>query len=122
MDRAPPSPGCSGAISRLASRDRSMRMAPAYPWIVPARSTADGCDTRREPPRRTNSANRTSVSRLYVAPPGEAGSTNGMRSVEWVKSSNHESAVAVRLASVVSTMRARDARRRASSLRDASSE
>eukprot|EP00965_Chrysotila_dentata_P162328 5361034-Pleurochrysis_carterae.AAC.1 len=74
-------------------------MAPTYPCIVPARSTAEGWDARREPPRQTNSANRTSVSRLYVAPPGEAGSTKGMRSVECVKSSNHESAVAVRFAS-----------------------
>eukprot|EP00965_Chrysotila_dentata_P115454 3815416-Pleurochrysis_carterae.AAC.1 len=64
MDRAPPSPGCSGAISRLASCERSIRMAPTYPWIEPARSTAEGWDTRCEPPRRTNSANRTSVSRL----------------------------------------------------------
>eukprot|EP00965_Chrysotila_dentata_P007425 240915-Pleurochrysis_carterae.AAC.1 len=62
MDRAPPSPGCSGAISRRASRDRSMRMAPTYPWIVPARNTAEGWEIRREPPRRTNSANKTSVS------------------------------------------------------------
>eukprot|EP00965_Chrysotila_dentata_P049577 1643610-Pleurochrysis_carterae.AAC.1 len=43
-----------------------------------------------------NSAKRTSVSLLYRAPPGADGSTNGVRSVDAKKSSNHSRVVAVR--------------------------
>eukprot|EP00965_Chrysotila_dentata_P105248 3476042-Pleurochrysis_carterae.AAC.1 len=69
-------------MSRPASLERSVRMAPTYPSIVPARSTLSGCDTCREPPRRMNSASSTSVSVLYAAPPEVDGSTNGTRSVD----------------------------------------
>eukprot|EP00965_Chrysotila_dentata_P149541 4938143-Pleurochrysis_carterae.AAC.1 len=55
-------PGGSGAISRPASLERSMRMAPTYPSMVPARSTLSGRETCLEPPLRMNSARRTRVS------------------------------------------------------------
>eukprot|EP00965_Chrysotila_dentata_P027005 896236-Pleurochrysis_carterae.AAC.1 len=81
-------------------------MAPTYPSMVPARNTLSGRDTCREPPLRMNSASRTSVSRLYAAPPAMDGSTNGSRFVDSVKSRNHDSAVPVRRASTISMTRA----------------
>eukprot|EP00965_Chrysotila_dentata_P093115 3075551-Pleurochrysis_carterae.AAC.1 len=56
---------------------------------------------------------------LYAAPPGVEGSTNGSRSVDTVKSLNHESAVPVRRASVTSMTLARAAVRSARRLRAA---
>eukprot|EP00965_Chrysotila_dentata_P060718 2011668-Pleurochrysis_carterae.AAC.1 len=64
MASALPPPGCSGAISRCASRERNIRTAPTYADIVSARSTAPGFFFCLEPARRINSANSTSVSRL----------------------------------------------------------
>eukprot|EP00965_Chrysotila_dentata_P009857 321555-Pleurochrysis_carterae.AAC.1 len=64
-----------------------------------------------------NSASSTSVSRLYAAPPGADGSTNGTRSVDTVKSLNHDSAVLVRRASTTSITRAFAAVRSACRLR-----
>eukprot|EP00965_Chrysotila_dentata_P029519 980983-Pleurochrysis_carterae.AAC.1 len=64
--------------------------------MVPARSTLSGREVRLDPPRRMNSASSTSVSRLYAAPPGADGSTDGSRSVDSMKSLNQESAVLVR--------------------------
>eukprot|EP00965_Chrysotila_dentata_P217965 6190327-Pleurochrysis_carterae.AAC.1 len=123
MASAPPPPGCPGVISRWASSERSIRTAPTYAaTAVSAHSTAPGFFFCRLPARRMNSAKRTRVSRLYEAPPGVVGSTNGTSSVDFVKSSNHASAKEVRRASVASaTTRARDNSRNASRLRTASS-
>eukprot|EP00965_Chrysotila_dentata_P111514 3686761-Pleurochrysis_carterae.AAC.1 len=81
--------------------------------MVPARSTLSGREVGLEPPLRMNSARRTSVSRLYAAPPGASGSTKGSRSVAVRKSLNQASAVPVRRASVTSMTRARAAARSA---------
>eukprot|EP00965_Chrysotila_dentata_P014754 488184-Pleurochrysis_carterae.AAC.1 len=81
--------------------------------MVPARSTLSGREACLEPPLRINSARRTRVSRLYAAPPGASGSTNGSRSVDAKKSLNQASAVPVRRASVYSMTRARAAVRSA---------
>eukprot|EP00965_Chrysotila_dentata_P075344 2488331-Pleurochrysis_carterae.AAC.3 len=113
---APLPPGGSGAISRPASRDRRVRLAPTYASIVPFRSTLSGREACLEPPRRINSARSTSLSRLYAAPCGVEGSTNGSRSVDTRKSPNQASTVPVRLASVTSSMRARAAVRSACTL------
>eukprot|EP00965_Chrysotila_dentata_P013405 443718-Pleurochrysis_carterae.AAC.1 len=66
-----------------------------------------------------NSAKSTSVSRLYAAPPGPAGSTKGSRSVDSAKSLNQDNAVPVRRASVTSMTRARAAVRSARMVRAA---
>eukprot|EP00965_Chrysotila_dentata_P125803 4158400-Pleurochrysis_carterae.AAC.1 len=112
-------PETSGAMSHPASRERSSFIANTYAQIMSARITSRALRRCRDPHCHMNFANNTSVWLLYRAPPGSAGLTNGVRSVEARKSANHASAVAVRCANVASITCALAATRKGSTFANA---